>query len=58
MNFHQIIDQRAAQAQEQLHTLSQRYRDEITNKVGFWIRSDAQKRRYRMAQQLQEIKTK
>lgn len=59
MNFHQVIDQRAAQAQDQLRRLAQRYQDEITVKVNWFIRSDAQKRRFQNARTItQERKTK
>lgn len=43
------LDAAIAQAQADGKRLAQHATDEINNQIGFWIRSDSQKRRYEKA---------
>lgn len=49
-HLHALIDAHAERAKQELHDMTQQAIDAITVKCGWFIRSDAQKRRYMNAQ--------
>lgn len=48
------LDQRVEQAKAEISSMAQKAKDEINIKIGWFIRSDSQKRRYYNAEKLKQ----